>query len=244
MVKIDSDESSDNSGNNMLRFWPFVGKSIGIGWDKSREKFGLAVDIGLLLLATALVILTRYSRNHPKFNADKGENFMSYWTVVIPGILWLIWLGYHTIKASHEIYAKEANNRMTDNDANKSKIKVMGNELAELIEKTKPLTIENIVLQKASDFEFDYTYLVKIYNPSKATPADHLKLELVSIEQIPFPNQNFPLIPFRIAFPLRLSPALGYDLQVNPCDSTYYNLCKISFETTQPNLQFWIDERL
>lgn len=103
-------------------------------------------------------------------------------------------------------------------------------EILELTEKTKPLVIEDVVVPRRSDFELQYHYCVKIFNPSKATPADHLKLELISLEQIPIPKQDFKPICFPIALPLRLPPAPGSDLMINPTDSALYILFRISID--------------
>jgi hypothetical protein len=94
-------ERSNNHPHSFLPFWRIAIKE---GWNESREKFGLVVDITLLISAFILWWLAWFSKHHPKFDADKENAIMSYWFALIPAGLWLLWFGWHVLKAPHEIY--------------------------------------------------------------------------------------------------------------------------------------------
>lgn len=98
---------SENHQEKPHSFLKFLGISISEGWSESREKFGLAVDVGLVLLAVGIIVLTWYSKHHNNFNEQGWEAGMNYWFAVIPVALWVTWFVYHVIKASHNIYLKQ-----------------------------------------------------------------------------------------------------------------------------------------
>jgi hypothetical protein len=88
-------------------FLKFLWISIAEGWRKSREKFGLLVDISLWLGAIAIVAFTWYSKHNSGFNEQNWESGMNYWFAIIPAGLWVIWFFYHALKASHNIYLEQ-----------------------------------------------------------------------------------------------------------------------------------------
>jgi hypothetical protein len=141
---------------SIFRFWRIA---IGKGWDGSREKFGLVVDITLALTAVGLFVFAWYSKRHADFNAERGEANMNYWFALIPVGLWLLWFIYHVWKAPHEIYMEqhreierleEQIKRLTDEEAKVAE--------AEKLKKGKRQMIANCII----DLENRITEVQKI----------------------------------------------------------------------------------
>lgn len=109
--------------------WKFCGLCIGDAWTESREKFGLVVDILLAVSAVLLVAFAWYSKHHPRFNPGEENERVSYWFAVIPVGLWILWFFYHYSKAAHKIYLKEANARISENEANDKTIKTLKEQI-------------------------------------------------------------------------------------------------------------------
>jgi hypothetical protein len=94
-------EPSKNHPHSFIPFWRIAIKE---AWNESREKFGLFVDIILLITAFVLFGMAWYSKHHPKFDADKENSIMSYWFALIPAVVWLVWFGWHVLKVPHKMY--------------------------------------------------------------------------------------------------------------------------------------------
>jgi hypothetical protein len=112
------------SENRPYSFFPFWGSAIKEGWEKSREKFGLTVDIILLISGFILFLMAWYSKHHPKFDADKENAIMSYWFALIPALLWLFWFGWHVLKVPHEIYLEIHGKLKKEIERNDPKFKI------------------------------------------------------------------------------------------------------------------------
>jgi hypothetical protein len=125
--------------------------------------------------------------------------------------------------------------REIEKKAEKSELKLEG-----LLENTRPLIIEAIVFEM--NIQANHFCRVKIVNPSKATQANHLKVDLVSIEPLPKMAQ-LPKQDIQVNFPVRLKPKAGDTWQINPHDHVFYDLFIVKQAGFQLEIEFLTDDR-
>jgi hypothetical protein len=118
--------AKEPSKNHPISIVPFWKRAIREGWEKSREKFGVAIDILLVVTAIGLLVIAWWSKNHPNFSAEKGDNFMSYWFALIPVGLWF---GWHVLKAPYEIYLELFEKHESENEEKERKITALVTEI-------------------------------------------------------------------------------------------------------------------
>ena len=88
--------SHRTSPHSILSFWWSV---LAEAYNKSDEKFGRVINLSALLAAGTLLVFAFLSHRNPKLNTGQEDNIVSYWLVVIPAGLWLLWFLFHLAKA-------------------------------------------------------------------------------------------------------------------------------------------------
>jgi hypothetical protein len=212
-------ESQRNQPRSFFSFW---GVAIKKGWSESREKFGLAVDITLALAAVGLLLFAWYSKQHPKFDADKENAIVSYWLAIIPVGLWLIWFGYHVLKAPYEIYLEMYQKCEAEIGEKECIIKKLETEIECL--RAPMLEIEAVTTNiKSARW---HSCKIVIHNKSSTKTADNLRVELISlVDELAMAQQAAYFHP---PFPAVLNPEASGTNTVNPGDRMQYHLFRVS----------------
>ncbi|MGA2788678.1 MAG: hypothetical protein ABSF60_14250, partial [Verrucomicrobiota bacterium] len=173
-------EKPTPKAHSIFRFW---GIAIGKGWEESREKFGLVVDITLALAAIGLFVLAWYSRRHQNFNEERGEANMNYWLALIPVGLWVIWFIYHVLKAPYEIYKEQF-------EKYHEEIRYLQERIDSLTE-TKPFQINAECKIRPESVSTYAQLLLHVNNPNREPQSVRLKLvKIVPPMRGPHPQQG------------------------------------------------------
>lgn len=124
MAEKFSEKPHESQRSQPRSFFAFWGLAIKKGCQKSREKFGGAIELASFILGIGLLGVAWYSQHHKEFNAARGEEFVNYWTAIIPLGVGLLWLFYHILKAPHEIYLELHKKLQNEIERNAPKFKL------------------------------------------------------------------------------------------------------------------------
>ena len=152
------------------KFW---GLCMVEAWTKSREKFGLLIDILLWLSAFLLFVFAWYSKHHPQFDKTKENDAVSYWLAIIPAALWIAWFLYHVPKASYKIYREQYLKHVRELKMKDDEIAYFSEQL-QAINEVKPFEVQASVDAKKSKCYFH------IQNLNRGSHS--LRLKLIRIE--------------------------------------------------------------
>lgn len=166
-------------------FFSFWGGAIKTGWRESREKFGSAIDLAAIGLGLGLFLVAWYSKQHPKFKADEEGAAMSYWFAVIPVGMWLLWLGWHILRAPYDIYKEQFEKHEAEIGENKSEIKRLIGEVQQFKEQTAPLLLGFEITEHHNGLQTSCTIVLQ--NPNATQRIDGVELSLISISP-PIPH--------------------------------------------------------
>jgi len=216
-------------------FWSFWGEAVKIGWEESREKFGVVVDITLFLTAVGLFVLAWYSKRHGNFNRERSEANMSYWFAVIPVGLWLMWFVYHVFKAPYEIYKRLSEKYESDLDSKDATIEQLSNEIR-VIKEAMP-ELELLPALSDTDAEGRCFCGVTIKNKSKTATARLVKVELLRIDPAP-ELKVYSFWTGDVPYPFSLKPSDPEGHTIHPgCASKFNIFCADRISMTKNGIE-------
>lgn len=147
-------------------FWSAV---ISEGFKKSREGFGLAIEIGMLFLGLAFIFIVWYSRHHKNFDVSKWEDFVNYWVAVIPIGVGLGWLLSHIIRTPYKIYKEQF-----------EKINELELKLYEFEHQRAPLVVQCQEREMPNGMQSHFRILLTNPNPTQGYDGAQLRLKELS----------------------------------------------------------------
>jgi hypothetical protein len=130
-------EKISRKPTSFCKFWLLAGFE---GAKKSREGFGLGIEIAAVVLGIGLLVLRQYSKEHPNFSLTNGEEFVNFWVAISPFGIALAWLLFHIFKQPYKIYRDEADRRIVEREAAEMVIKELNAKLSEKSEADKLVT--------------------------------------------------------------------------------------------------------
>ena len=147
---------------------------------------------------------------------------MSYWFAVIPVGLWLVWFGWHVLRAPYEIYKEQFEKHEAEIQEKESAIKKLIADV-ELLP-SPALEIEGIPTETTSAKW--HPCLVVVHNKSSTKTADNVRVELISLDdELTLAQQTAYFHP---PFPLVLNPESSGTNAVNSGGKMQYRLFNVS----------------
>ncbi len=227
----------ENQSHSFSSFWWEVFKN---AWKTAEEKIGRAITWLAIISPVILYFVFPSSNSGNPHDEAKWEDAVNHWEAFIIFGLWLAWFIYHVAKAPHEIYLKQWEKHQKEIGEKEELVGRLKAANDALTEKTMPLKIEDIICESRTGLQ--HSCWVKIRNQSKATPANNLKIELISIDPIP-KMAELPTHNLLIVFPIKLQNKSDDTRMVNPQDYVLYGLFTVKQAAFEIEVEFLTGER-